>query len=170
MQIIEDGREKIAEAVSAHSPEKVLRKWIRENVMPYHEMMTYYKCAIMSVETKVRIMNEELALKYDRNPIETIKTRLKSVESIAEKLNRRKIYPTIEGIEQNITDIAGVRIICTYENDLYMIADALLRQDDVTLVEKKDYVKNPKPNGYRSLHLIIEVPIFLYDKKKYMKV
>ncbi|MBE6016973.1 MAG: GTP pyrophosphokinase family protein [Lachnospiraceae bacterium] len=170
MQPLNENAERLARAMASRLPHKEVRKWVRENAAPYKEMMTYYQCAIMAVETKVRVMNEELSLKYDRNPIETIKSRLKTVESIAEKLNKRNLVPTIEVIEQNITDIAGVRIICSYEKDIYMIADSLLRQDDITLVEKKDYIQNPKPNGYRSLHLIIETPIFLYDRKKYMRV
>ena len=167
---LDAGRERLAKAIAKRIPEKEIKKWIQENALPYKEMMTYYQCAIMEVETKFKVMNEEFSLQYDRNPIETIKSRLKSVESIVEKLSRRNLVPTIEVIEQNITDIAGVRIICSYEKDIYMIAEALLRQDDVKLVEKKDYIQNPKANGYRSLHLIVETPIFLYETKKYMKV
>ena len=170
MQTPNAGKERLAKAIAKRLPEKEIKKWIQDNALPYKEMMTYYQCAIMEVETKFKVMNEEFSLKYDRNPIETIKSRLKSAESIVEKLNRRNLIPTIEIIEQNITDIAGVRIICSYEKDIYMIAEALLRQDDVTLVERKDYIQNPKPNGYRSLHLIVETPIFLYERKKYMKV
>lgn len=170
MQLPDINKENLAKAIASRIPQKEIAKWINENAMPYRELMTFYNCAIMEVETKMRVMNEELQLKYDRNPIETIKSRLKTPESIVEKLGRRNIYPTVESIEQNITDIAGVRIICSYESDIYMIAEALLRQDDVTLVEKKDYIQNPKKNGYRSLHLIIETSIFLHDRKKYMKV
>lgn len=170
MQLLDISREELVNAVAKRIPKEEIKKWINENAMPYRELMTFYKCAIMEVETKMKVMNEELSLKYDRNPIETIKSRLKTVESIIEKMERRNVFPTVETIEQNITDIAGVRVICSYESDIYMIAEALLRQDDVTLVEKKDYIKNPKKNGYRSLHLIIETPIFLHDRKKYMKV
>lgn len=170
MQLSDINKDNLAKAIASRVPKEEITKWIRDNAMPYRELMTFYNCAIMEVETKMRVMNEELQLKYDRNPIETIKSRLKTPESIIEKLGRRNIYPTVESIEQNITDIAGVRIICSYESDIYMIAEALLRQDDVTLVEKKDYIQNPKKNGYRSLHLIIETPIFLHDRKKYMKV
>lgn len=170
MQLLDISREELVNAVAKRIPKEEIKKWINENAMPYRELMTFYKCAIMEVGTKMKVMNEELSLKYDRNPIETIKSRLKTVESIIEKMERRNVFPTVETIEQNITDIAGVRVICSYESDIYMIAEALLRQDDVTLVEKKDYIKNPKKNGYRSLHLIIETPIFLHDRKKYMKV
>ena len=124
----------------------------------------------MEVETKFKVLSEELSLEYDRNPIETIKTRLKSLESITDKLISRNLKLTVENIENHIFDVAGVRVICGFPSDIYTLADAFLNQDDITLLERKDYIKNPKPNGYRSLHLIIEIPIFLHDQKRYMKV
>jgi putative GTP pyrophosphokinase len=132
--------------------------------------MAYYRCAMMEVSTKFNVLNEELSLQYDRNPIETIKTRLKSPESIADKLRRQNKPLTVASIEKNLNDVAGVRVICSYASDIYKLADAFLRQDDITLVQSKDYIKNPKPNGYRSLHLIIETPIYLHDEKKVMRV
>ena len=147
-----------------------MKQKLQEAAQPYRELMTCYKCAMMEVETKFRVLDEELSLDYDRNPIETIKTRLKSHESIMDKLYLRNIIPSPENIEAQLYDIAGVRVICTFPSDIYMLADAFLSQDDVRTVEVKDYIKNPKPSGYRSLHLIVEVPIFLHDEKKYMKV
>ena len=147
-----------------------LPKVLEEKSLPYKELMAYYKCAMLEVSTKFDVLNEELSLKYDRNPIETIKTRLKSPESIAKKIQQKRILPTIENIENNINDIAGIRVICSFPSDIYLLADALSNQDDIKVIERKDYMKNPKPNGYRSLHLIIEIPIFLYERKKYMKV
>ena len=144
--------------------------WVQKYFQPYRELMSYYRCAIMEVETKFNVLNEELSLQYDRNPIETIKTRLKSPESIMEKLSRRGYPMTVESIEQNLNDIAGVRVICSHPSDIYKLSDALLRQDDIRLIERKDYIANPKPNGYRSLHLIVETPIFLHDQKRFMKV
>ena len=133
--------------------------FIRENTMPFNELMAYYRCAIMEVETKFKVLNEQFSLQYDRNPIETIKTRIKSTEGIIKKANKK-----------NIRDIAGIRVICSFTEDIYMLADCLLQQDDITLIEKKDYIKNPKESGYRSLHLIIEIPIFLQNEKRRMKV
>lgn len=121
--------------------------WVQKYFQPYRELMSYYRCAIMEVETKFNVLNEELSLQYDRNPIETIKTRLKSPESIMEKLNRRGYPMTVESIEQNLNDIAGVRVICSHPSDIYKLSDALLRQDDIRLIERKDYIANPKPNG-----------------------
>lgn len=137
---------------------------------PYRELMSYYRCAMMEVSTKFNVLDEELSLQYDRNPIEAIKTRLKSPDSIMDKLSRRGLPFSAESIEHNLNDIAGVRVICAYISDIYMLRDALLRQDDIVLLQEKDYIKNPKPNGYRSLHLIVETPIFLHDQKKQMRV
>lgn len=147
-----------------------LKNWARDYAMPYKELMAYYRCAMMEVETKFNVLNEELSLLYDRNPIETIKARLKSPESIVDKAVRKNIPLTVDSIEKNLHDIAGLRIICSFPSDIYVLADALLRQDDVTLIERKDYIQNPKPNGYRSLHLIIETPIFLHNQTRMMKV
>lgn len=143
---------------------------IEDNMMPLKRLMAYYRCAIMEVETKFNVLNEEFSLEYNRNPIETIKTRLKSTESIIKKLVRRNFPLTVDSIEANLNDIAGVRVVCSFLEDIYLLADCLLQQDDVKLIQVKDYIKNPKPNGYRSLHLIIEIPIFLKDEKKDMRV
>ena len=144
--------------------------WIRQYAAPYRELMSYYRCAIMEVTTKFNVLDEELSLQYDRNPIESIKTRLKSVESILGKMSRKNLPLTVESIEENLCDVAGVRVICAFPSDIYRLAEAFLRQDDVRLIKTKDYIKEPKPNGYRSLHLIVEIPIFLHDQKRMMKV
>lgn len=143
---------------------------IHKNKLPLDELMAYYRCAIMEIETKFKVLDEEFSLQYDRNPIESIKTRLKSLEGIMKKLKKKDADFSIESIEENVKDVAGVRVICSFPEDIYMLADCLLKQDDITLVERKDYIKNPKESGYRSLHLIIEVPIFLQKEKKNMKV
>lgn len=147
-----------------------IKERLQTYTAPYRELMSYYRCAMMEVFTKFNVLDEELSLQYDRNPIEAIKTRLKSPESIMDKLSRRGLPFSAESIEQNLNDIAGVRVICAYISDIYMLRDALLRQDDIVLLQEKDYIKNPKPNGYRSLHLIVETPIFLHDQKKQMRV
>ncbi|MDY3819258.1 MAG: GTP pyrophosphokinase family protein [Lachnospiraceae bacterium] len=143
---------------------------LKKNVEPMDTLMAYYRCAIMEVETKFKVLNEQFSLEYDRNPIEGIKSRIKSVESLAKKVRDKNIPMTIQSIEENITDIAGVRVICAFPEDIYMLADCLLQQDDITLIQKKDYIQNPKPGGYRSLHLIVSVPIFLKNEKRNMKV
>lgn len=153
------------------SPEQdKIRSQIQTYSTRYRELMAYYRCAIMEVETKFKVLNEELSLQYDRNPIETIKTRLKSPDSIANKMAVNHLAPTVDNIEKYLNDVAGVRVICGFREDIYSLAEMFLRQDDITLIQKKDYLKNPKPNGYRSLHLIVEIPIFLHDEKRPMKV
>ena len=144
--------------------------FIQKNRLPYDTMIAYYRCAIMEIETKFKVLNEQFSLQYDRNPIESINTRIKSMDSILKKVRDRDIPLTMESLEENIRDIAGVRVICSFQDDIYMLADCLLQQDDVRLLEKKDYIKNPKPSGYRSLHLIVEIPIFLQNEKRPMKV
>lgn len=150
-------------------PESTIRLF-RQTFEKSKRIMTYYQCALLEVETKFKVLNQQFSLEQEHNPIETIKTRLKSVESIMEKLQRKNLPLEVGVVEEYIYDVAGIRIICPFINDIYCLADCLLQQDDVRLIEKKDYIKNPKPNGYRSLHLIVETPIFLQDEKKMMKV
>lgn len=143
---------------------------IRGRSKEYITLMTYYRCAIMEIETKLNVLNEEYSLQHDRNPINSIKSRLKSPQSIIDKMAKRALPMSISSLEENINDIAGLRVICSFPEDVYVICDALLSQDDVTLIEIKDYIKNPKPNGYRSLHIIMSIPIFLAKEKRMMKV
>lgn len=160
----------IEQAVLNRISQGEIKGRIHQLALPYKELMAYYRCAMMQVETKFNVLNEELSLQYDHNPIETIKTRLKTPESIANKLIKKQVPLTAESIEESICDVAGVRVICSFQSDIYMLADALLKQDDITLLKRKDYIANPKENGYRSLHLIVQIPIFLHDQKKLMKV
>lgn len=143
---------------------------IQKNKRPFDLLMSYYQCAVMEIETKFRVLNQEYSLEYDKNPIEGIKTRIKSYDSIVRKIRRKNIPMSLTAIEENIKDIAGVRVICSFPEDIYELADSFLRQDDIVLIEKKDYIKNPKPSGYRSLHLIVQVPIFLQKNKKMVNV
>lgn len=143
---------------------------LKEQAAPFERLMRYYKCAMLEIETKLKVLNEEYSLTYNRNPINTIKTRLKSAGSIKGKLRKKGLSLSVDAIEENLNDVAGVRVTCMTVNDVYAIADALLKQDDISLIKMKDYIKNPKPNGYRSLHLIVETPIFLSDEKKQMRV
>ncbi|WP_304509246.1 GTP pyrophosphokinase [Anaerotignum sp.] len=143
---------------------------ILKEAQPFSELMMECRCALMEVETKLNVLNEEFALKYNRNPFESIKSRIKKPLSIVEKLKRKGFPLTVESMEENLFDIAGIRVICSFVDDIYAIAALLVQQDDITLVEAKDYIKNPKKNGYRSLHLLLEVPVFLAEEKKPMKV
>ena len=115
--------------------------FVNKNMKPIEKQMSYYQCAIMEVETKFKVLNEQYSLEYDRNPIEDIKSRVKSMESLIKKIRKKDIPLTLSSIEENIHDIAGVRVICSFPDDIYMLADCLLSQDDITLLEKKDYIK-----------------------------
>ena len=143
---------------------------IMEQTRPFAELMMRYKCAMLEVKTKFDVLNTQLSLENDRNPLESINCRIKTVASIIEKLNRKGFELSPESIEKNLNDVAGIRVICSFIEDIYLLADRLCSQDDIRLIERKDYIKNPKPNGYRSLHLIVEIPIFLMDEKKFMRV
>ena len=140
------------------------------SMVQYKELQMLYSCALKEIQTKFEVLDTEFKLEYNRNPISSISTRLKRTESIMDKLERKGLPFTLAAIEEHIHDMAGIRVICSYIDDIYLIADALLRQDDINLIEKKDYIEFPKPNGYRSLHLIVEVPVFLTNHKKTMKV
>lgn len=141
-----------------------------EGARPFMELMRQYECALMEVETKLRVLNAEFSLAHNRNPFESIKTRLKTPSSILEKIKRRGLELSIDTMENELFDIAGIRVICSFPEDIYTLAELLTRQDDIILVQTKDYIANPKPNGYRSLHLILDIPIFLSTGKKHMKV
>ncbi|MBR5310557.1 MAG: GTP pyrophosphokinase family protein [Oscillospiraceae bacterium] len=143
---------------------------IAKRAHEYAKLMAYYRCAIMEVETKFKVLNEEFSLRFDRNPIENVKSRLKRPISIRNKLKKYGYPLTMSNIEEQLHDVAGIRVTCSFPSDVYTIAEAFLNQDDVHLLVMKDYIKNPKPSGYRSLHLIIEIPIFLAKEKRMMKV
>lgn len=143
---------------------------LEENMLPLQQFFTYYRCAIMEIETKFKVLNEQFSLNGESNPIEFIQSRIKSYGSISRKIISKNIPRTLEAIENNIHDIAGIRVVCSFIQDIYRLADCFLQQDDITLIKQKDYIRNPKPNGYRSLHLIVAVPIFLENEKRLVKV
>jgi putative GTP pyrophosphokinase len=136
----------------------------------FHRLMMKYRCAIKEVQTKLEVLNEDFSVRHKRNPIEGISSRVKTPTSIVEKLHRNQLEISTKSIFENLHDVAGIRVICSFIDDIYYISEVLLVQDDIRLIRRKDYIKNPKPNGYRSLHLIVEIPIFLSDRKEYMQV
>ena len=127
----------------------------------YMEMVQLYDGAIREMRTKVEVLDAEFRVRYDRNPIHHIDSRLKSPKSIADKLRRKNLPQTIEAAEENLYDIAGLRIVCNYLEDIYHIAELLSHQRDVELVDRVDYIQHPKESGYRSLHLVVRIPVFL---------
>lgn len=136
----------------------------------FDELMMMYTGAIREVRTKLEVLNDEFQIKSRRNPIRYINSRIKKPASILEKMHRRNYPMTFESLRENMHDIAGVRVICAYSSDIYAIAEMLMKQDDVMVLMVKDYIQNPKTNGYRSLHLVIEIPVFFSDRKQFMKV
>ena len=136
---------------------------LREETKEFFAMQHVYAAAIKEITTKLEILDEEFHIKYDHNPIHHIESRLKSVQSIYAKLKKKNLPLETEAVKDNIYDIAGVRVICNYVDDIEKMAELLLKQNDVTLIRIKDYVNNPKENGYRSLHIVVKVPIFLAE-------
>lgn len=136
----------------------------------FSQVMMMYACAIREVQTKLEVLNEDLKSRYQRNPIHSIKSRIKKPVSIAKKLKSKGLPVSVDSIRGRINDVAGVRVICSFVDDIYTIAEMLTSQTDITLIRLKDYIANPKPNGYRSLHLIVEIPVFFADKMRMMRV
>lgn len=135
-----------------------------EQLNTYIELFMKYECAILEIETKLNILDKEFSLKNDNNPIESISSRLKSPLSLEKKLKKLKLNFEINTIKENIHDIAGVRVICSFKSDVYKLVNALKKQSDITVINEKDYITNTKENGYRSYHLILSVPVFLSDQ------
>ena len=148
---------------------QVPEMWV-DQARQFQQAMMRYTCAIREVKTKLEVLNDELSVKNQRNPIEMIKSRVKKPKSIVEKLQRRGFEISLESMEKNLDDVVGIRIICSFLDDIYEVADMLIRQDDVKVIAVKDYIQNPKPNGYRSYHMIIEIPVFFSDSKKPIRV
>ncbi|MFJ8261167.1 GTP pyrophosphokinase family protein [Rummeliibacillus sp. NPDC094406] len=132
--------------------------------------MLLYKFALAEITTKVNILQEEFQLIHEYNPIEHVNTRVKSPESILKKVQKKKLPLSIPSIQENIHDISGIRIICSFVSDIYRIADMIQSQEDIEVIEVKDYIENPKPNGYQSLHIIIKIPVFMTYGEEYVFV
>ena len=131
----------------------------------WKEVTLVYNSALKEIGTKLEILNDEFQHVHRYNPIEHIKSRLKSPESIVRKLKKHGYESTIENMVKHVNDIAGVRVICSFTSDIYRIAEMLTNQNDIKIICVKDYIKNPKPSGYRSYHMIVSIPIFLSDRK-----
>lgn len=134
------------------------------------EMQMMYSCAIREVRTKAEVLNDEMSVRYHRNPISSITSRVKKPESIIQKLHKKGLPFTVEAVMANLSDVAGVRIICEFVDDIYTVASLIAMQDDLRVVKIKDYIRNPKPNGYRSYHMIVEIPVFFSKGKTPMRV
>lgn len=140
------------------------------NMTVYIQEMQLYRAALKEIQTKLEILDSEFEVKYDYNPIHHIESRLKTPSSIAEKLTKKGLPITIEAMREELNDIAGIRVICNYIDDARRIAEMLIAQDDIMLIRKKDYIQYPKENGYRSLHLVLSIPIFLSGGRQNVRV
>lgn len=159
----------IQSAVNAPGSIKIPERFLGEAIQ-FREKMMMYNCAIREVKTKLEVLNDDLAVKNQRNPIQMIKSRVKEPLSIVEKLQRRGYPITVKSMSENLYDVAGIRVICSFIDDIYTVAEMLARQDDVNVLMVKDYIRCPKVNGYRSYHMIIEIPVFFSDRKEKMRV
>ena len=151
--------------LSEHDEEQLI-----ESAMQLQQVMLLYEPGIHEIKTKLDILSDESRISGKPNPIDSIKSRIKTPRSIIGKLKRRGYPISLQSMMENLNDIGGIRVICPFIEDIYTVADMLMRQDDLTLLEKKDYIRSPKPNGYRSLHLILEVPIFLSEATKPVRI
>lgn len=151
--------------LSQHDEELLL-----ESAMQLQQVMMLYEAGIREIKTKLDILSDESRISGKPSPIDSIKSRIKTPRSIINKLKRRGFPITLQSMMENLNDIGGIRVICPFIEDIYVVADMLIRQDDLTLIERKDYIEHPKPNGYRSLHLILQVPIFLSDRTQPVRI
>lgn len=167
MQNITEEEIKLPEIIekTLSNPEDVYKIAIQ-----FQQIMMIYESATKQLETKLDILNKENKVTGRRNPIETVKTRIKSPQSIAGKLEKKHLPFNFESMTKNLNDIAGIRVICPYISDIYKVRDILLKQPDIILIEEKDYIKKPKESGYRSLHLVVEVPVYLSETTHKVKV
>ena len=140
-----------------------------KNAAKFSDLMMMYRCTIRELQTKLEVLNDEFSIENKRNPISFIKTRVKKPESIYRKLQKLGYEFSAENIQERLNDVAGIRVVCAFIDDIYTVADLLASQDDIKILKIKDYIKNPKPNGYRSYHMIVEVPVFFSRGKTPMR-
>lgn len=141
-----------------------------ELIAGLEQEMALYQSGIQEVRTKLEILQRDARFGEGHNPIDSIKSRIKSPMSIIEKMYRKGFPISLSSMRENLNDVAGIRVICPFIEDIYTVARMLTRQDDLVVMKEKDYIKNPKPNGYRSYHLVLQVPVFLSDRTEPVRV
>ena len=163
--------------MDSNTPSAELQEYLLEHqdellthIIQFNDLMNRYESAIKEVYTKLEILKNDFHLHYNRDCISTIQTRIKTPVSILNKLNRKNAPISIDSIRTELNDVAGIRVICSFIDDIYLLAEKLGKQDDIVVVSVKDYIKNPKPNGYRSYHMIVEVTVFFSEAKEYVRV
>jgi len=147
-------------------PDNINQERIKELKVEFTRFRMAYKFALDEITTKLNILNEEFNYIHDYNPIENISTRLKSPDSLIKKVLKKNIPLSFDSIKENIRDIAGIRVNCSFRTDIYQISEMIQSQRDIEVIDVKDYITNPKPNGYRSLHLILKIPVFMSDREE----
>ena len=158
-----DWFENILEGWDPEADENKLTDFLNKS-LPFRRLLNEYQCAMMEVETKLKVLDTEFSIDSESNPIESITSRIKSPVSIITKLKGKGLKMTVGNLDKHINDIAGIRVVCSFQNDVYLLVRALKKQPDIRVVKETDYIYSPKENGYRSYHLVVEVPIFLSDR------
>lgn len=158
-----DWFENILEGWDPEADENKLTDFLNKS-LPFRRLLNEYQCAMMEVETKLKVLDTEFSIDSESNPIESITSRIKSPVSIITKLKGKGLKMTVGNLDKHINDIAGIRVVCSFQNDVYLLVRALKKQPDIRVVKETDYIDSPKENGYRSYHLVVEVPIFLSDR------
>lgn len=158
-----DWFENILEGWDPEADENKLTDFLNKS-LPFRRLLNEYQCAMMEVETKLKVLDTEFSIDSESNPIESITSRIKSPVSIITKLKGKGLKMTVGNLDKHINDIAGIRVVCSFQNDVYLLVRALKKQPDIRVVKETDYIDSPKDNGYRSYHLVVEVPIFLSDR------
>lgn len=139
------------------------------NSKKFMSLMMMYRSAIREIKTKLEVLDDEFSIEHKRNPIASIQSRIKKPESIYQKLTKLGYEVTTENIREHLNDVAGIRVVCPFLEDIYHVADLLASQDDIKLIKVKDYIEHPKENGYRSYHMIVEIPVFFSEGKTLMR-
>ncbi len=166
MQFNDDTRENTLSELTKVISREEIEGFMREFV----NLQQLYNSGIKEIKTKLEILDDEFRVRFDHNPVHHIEYRLKSPKSIVEKLQRKGCPVSIQSVRENLYDVAGVRVICNYIDDIYKIVDFLSMQDDIHVVRIRDYIKEPKKNGYRSLHMVVNIPVFLSTGKESVNV
>lgn len=169
-QYREDGEPGTMQELLLNEQEEKIFTQMQGKIYGYSNLMMMFRCAIREVRTKLEVLDDEFSVRYKRNPITKIQSRVKKPMSVYRKLQKYGLELTEDNILNGLHDVAGVRVICSFIDDIYMIAALMASQDDIKILKVKDYIKNPKPNGYRSYHMIVEIPVFFSDRKQPMKV
>jgi putative GTP pyrophosphokinase len=142
----------------------------RSSLLKFAGLIQLYNGAMKEINTKLEVLDDEFHIHHSHNPIHHLECRIKGIKSIVDKMQRYGVPFTLDSVRERVQDIAGIRVICNFLDDIYLMEKLLLQQADITLIKRKDYIEQPKKNGYRSLHIVVKVPVFLSDKTENVPV